>query len=168
MTDSEFDKLKALNQEIEKHFPELKRRDSQSQAVGAKAARGFSKIRHSIKMLSLANAFDENDLIEFDIRVKKHLGLKEVDEISYVAEPKIDGLSLSLRYEKVKLNYAVTRGDGEIGEDVTKNARTIKSIPEMIETDYDVLEIRGEVYICLLYTSPSPRDQRGSRMPSSA
>lgn len=147
MSDSEFDKLKALNQEIEKHFPELKRRDSQSQAVGAKAARGFSKIRHSIKMLSLANAFDENDLIEFDIRVKKHLGLKEVDKISYVAEPKIDGLSLSLRYEKGKLIYAVTRGDGEIGEDVTQNARTIKSIPEMIESDYDVLEIRGEVYI---------------------
>ena len=147
ISDSEFDKLKALNQEIEKHFPELKRKDSQSQTVGAKPARGFSKIKHSIKMLSLANAFDKNDLIEFDIRVKKHLGLQDVDRIPYVAEPKIDGLSLSLRYQKGKLIYAVTRGDGEIGEDVTQNARTIKSIPEKIKSDYDVLEVRGEVYI---------------------
>ena len=75
------------------------------------------------------------------------MGLQEADRISYVAEPKIDGLSLSLRYEKGRLIYAVTRGDGDIGEDVTQNARTIKSIPEKIKSDYDVLEIRGEVYI---------------------
>ncbi len=147
ISDSEFDRLKSINKEIESRFPDLKRSDSQSDIVGAKPAKGFMKIKHSVKMLSLANAFDEGDIVDFDARVKKHLGLPVDCKISYVAEPKIDGLSLSLRYEKGKLVHAVTRGDGEIGEDVTRNALTIKSIPKKINSNNVVLEVRGEVYI---------------------
>lgn len=147
MSDAEFDQLKLLNQKIENLFPLLKRSDSPSENIGAPSAPGFKKIKHAKKMFSLGNAFSETDLNEFDLRIRKHLGLKSDKIVSYVAEPKIDGLSLSLRYENGILKYAVTRGDGEIGEDVTNNAKTIQSIPKVLSTSQDILEVRGEVYM---------------------
>ena len=147
ISDAEFDKLKKLNQKIEDYFPDLKRIDSLSDVVGASPATGFAKIKHSKKMFSLGNAFNEEDLNEFALRIRKHLGLNSDFLLAFTAEPKIDGLSLSLRYENGFLVHAVTRGDGEIGEDVTNNAKTINSIPEYLETQQEVLEVRGEVYM---------------------
>ena len=147
MSDAEFDELKILNRKIEDYFPHLKRRDSPSEVIGAFPATGFAKIKHAKKMFSLGNAFNEDDLNEFELRIRKHLGLKSGELLSYIAEPKIDGLSLSLRYENGFLAHAITRGDGEIGEDVTNNAKTINSIPKYLESSQTVLEVRGEVYM---------------------
>jgi len=147
MSDAKFDELKKLNQRIELHFPKLKRSDSPSEVIGASPATGFAKIKHAKKMFSLGNAFNEEDLNEFELRIRKHLGLKQGEIVSYIAEPKIDGLSLSLRYENGFLVHAVTRGDGEIGEDVTNNAKTISCIPKTLDSTQKVLEVRGEVYM---------------------
>ncbi|GFE66639.1 NAD-dependent DNA ligase LigA [Litoreibacter roseus] len=147
LSDATYDLLKRRNAEIEARFPDLKRDDSPSDAVGGPVAEGFSKIAHEQRMLSLGNAFDTNDVVEFDARIRKYLGLSAEDELDYTAEPKIDGLSLSLRYEQGKLIYAATRGDGQIGENVTANARTINDIPQTLDGAPDVLEVRGEVYM---------------------
>lgn len=146
-TDADYDSLKRRNAEIERRFPDLKRVDSPSEQVGAPPSDGFRKVRHSIPMLSLGNAFDESDVAEFDRSVRKFLGMSEADVLAYFAEPKIDGLSLSLRYEHGRLVYAATRGDGTIGEDVTANALTIGDIPECIESAPTLLEVRGEAYM---------------------
>ncbi|WP_424943091.1 NAD-dependent DNA ligase LigA [Aliiroseovarius crassostreae] len=147
LSDAEFDALKRRNLEIEARFPDLKRSDSPSEQVGAAPAKGFGKIRHEMRMMSLGNAFDDQDVSEFDTRIRNFLGLTKSDPLAYTAEPKIDGLSLSLRYESGKLIYAATRGDGEVGENVTKNAKVINDIPQTLENAPDILEVRGEVYM---------------------
>ncbi len=147
ISDADYDALKRRNLEIETAFPSLKRADSPSDQVGAPVSETFSKITHSVRMLSLGNAFDDDDVSEFDTRIRKYLGLGQSDKLDYTAEPKIDGLSLSLRYENGNLIHAVTRGDGEIGENVTNNARTIPNIPQQIKNAPAIMEIRGEVYM---------------------
>ncbi|TDT77662.1 DNA ligase (NAD+) [Litoreibacter halocynthiae] len=147
ISDAEYDALKRRNATIEERFPDLKRADSPSDQVGGPLAEGFSKIRHEVRMLSLGNAFSDEDVVEFDARIRKYLGLGDTDPLTYTAEPKIDGLSLSLRYENGQLVYAATRGDGEVGENVTANAKTIASIPQNLTGAPDILEVRGEVYM---------------------
>ena len=147
ISDADYDAMKRRNREIEDRFPELKRSDSPSEQVGAAPSAGFQKITHSVPMLSLGNAFDDEDITEFDRSIRKYLGLGQNDPLSYTAEPKIDGLSLALRYENGRLIHAATRGDGTTGENVTANARTIADIPERIEDAPDLLEVRGEVYM---------------------
>ena len=145
ISDADYDALKRRNAEIEARFPGLKREDSPSDQVGAGLADGFGQVRHSVRMLSLANAFDDGDVADFDARVRSFLGTDA--PIAYTAEPKIDGLSLSLRYEAGVLVQAATRGDGEVGENVTENARTIADIPQRLIGAPEVLEVRGEVYM---------------------
>ncbi len=147
ISDAAYDALKRRNSAIEARFPDLKRADSPSDMVGAAVAEGFGKVRHAVRMLSLGNAFDDDDVFEFDQRIRKYLGLAQDAPLVYTAEPKIDGLSLSLRYENGQLVQAATRGDGETGENVTANARTIADIPDVISDAPDVLEVRGEVYM---------------------
>jgi DNA ligase (NAD+) len=145
ISDAEYDALKRRNAAIEARFPRLKRTDSPSDRVGAAVADGFGKVAHRVRMLSLENAFAVDDVAEFDDRVRKFLG--HTGALAYTAEPKIDGLSLSLRYEGGVLVQAATRGDGEVGEDVTDNARTIADIPQRLTGAPQVLEVRGEVYM---------------------
>ena len=146
ISDADYDALKRRNAAIEARFPALKRADSPSGRVGAAPAEGFAKVRHAQRMLSLSNAFSADDLAEFDESVRKFLGLGAA-RLAYTAEPKIDGLSLSLRYEGGALVQAATRGDGEVGENVTANARTIADIPDRLAGAPDLLEVRGEVYM---------------------
>ena len=143
--DADYDALKLRNAAIEACFPGLKRDDSPTEQVGAAVAEGFGKVAHRLRMLSLENAFAAEEVAEFDDRVKKFLGLSHA--VDYTAEPKIDGLSLSLRYEGGRLVQAATRGDGEVGENVTENARTIADIPGRLTDAPQVLEVRGEVYM---------------------
>ncbi len=147
ITDAEYDTLKQRNVLIESRFPDLKRADSPSDVVGAMPADGFSKVQHAVRMLSLANAFSDGDVQEFDARIRKFLGMAQDVALEFTAEPKIDGVSLSLRYEGGKLVQAATRGDGAVGENVTQNARTISNIPQNIKNAPDLLEVRGEVYM---------------------
>ncbi|MGL4235926.1 NAD-dependent DNA ligase LigA [Tabrizicola sp.] len=145
ISDADYDALKRRNAAIEARFPGLKRADSPSDQVGATVADGFGKVAHRVRMLSLENAFAAEEITDFDDRVRKFLG--HAGGISYTAEPKIDGLSLSLRYEGGQLVQAATRGDGEVGENVTDNARTITDIPQRLTGAPEVLEVRGEVYM---------------------
>ena len=147
LTDAEYDRLKIRNAAIEARFPALKRADSPTEQVGAAPAEGFEKVTHRVRMLSLANAFEDAEITEFDARVRRYLGLGPEEPLGYTAEPKIDGLSLSLRYEQGRLVQAATRGDGAVGENVTANARTIDDIPHTLDGAPDVLEVRGEVYM---------------------
>ena len=147
LSDAEYDTLKRRNAAIEDRFPDLKRADSPSEQVGAAPSDGFSKVRHAQRMLSLGNAFDEDDVADFVRSIRSYLGLGADDPLAFTAEPKIDGLSLSLRYEDGELVQAATRGDGEVGENVTANARTVDTIPQRIEGAPEVLEVRGEVYM---------------------
>jgi DNA ligase (NAD+) len=147
ISDADYDALKARNAALEARFPHLKRDDSPSEQIGAAPAEGFGKITHRQAMLSLANAFSREDVQDFDARTRRYLGMTAADVIRYSAEPKIDGLSLSLRYEQGKLIYAATRGDGVTGENVTQNARTIDDIPADLDGAPEVLEVRGEVYM---------------------
>ncbi|MEZ5797440.1 MAG: NAD-dependent DNA ligase LigA [Paracoccaceae bacterium] len=145
ISDADYDALKRRNAAIEAAFPELKRADSPSDKVGGAVAEGFGKVTHAVRMLSLENAFDDGDVTDFDDRVRKYLG--HSGALLYTAEPKIDGLSLSLRYEDGRLVQAATRGDGEVGENVTENALTIADIPARVAGAPAVLEVRGEVYM---------------------
>ncbi|WP_108482491.1 NAD-dependent DNA ligase LigA [Oceaniglobus ichthyenteri] len=147
LTDAEYDALKQRNAAIEARFPELKHSDSPTDQVGAAPADGFSKVAHRVRMLSLGNAFSADDVAEFDQSIRKYLGLGSETPLSYTAEPKIDGLSLSLRYEQGNLVQAATRGDGATGENVTANALTITDIPKKLDGAPDILEVRGEVYM---------------------
>ncbi|MCR9114618.1 MAG: NAD-dependent DNA ligase LigA, partial [Rhodobacteraceae bacterium] len=121
--------------------------DSPSEQVGASPAEGFAKVTHAVRMMSLSNAFEDSDITEFDDRIRRYLGMADEAPLAYTAEPKIDGLSLSLRYENGRLVQAATRGDGAVGENVTANARTITDIPHQISGAPEVLEVRGEVYM---------------------
>jgi DNA ligase (NAD+) len=146
ITDAEYDALMRALEKLEAQFPELAQSDSPTQKVGAAPVETFTKVRHSIPMLSLNNAFDEEEVREFDTRVRRFLGLKEEEDIDYVCEPKIDGLSFSARYEKGKFVRGLTRGDGEVGEDVTANLATV--LPAELKGDFPaLLEVRGEVYM---------------------
>jgi len=145
LTDADYDTLKRRNAAIEARFPGLKRADSPTERIGAPTADGFGKVTHAVRMLSLENAFDTADVTDFDDRVRRFLG--HSGRLLYTAEPKIDGLSLSLRYHAGVLVQAATRGDGETGEEVTDNARTIADIPQRLTGAPDVLEVRGEVYM---------------------
>jgi DNA ligase (NAD+) len=145
ISDADYDALKARNRAIEARFPVLKRSDSPSDLVGGLVAEGFGKVAHRVRMLSLENAFAAEEVAEFDDRVRKFLG--HVGPLEYTAEPKIDGLSLSLRYERGALVQAATRGDGDVGENVTENARTIADIPQRLDAAPKILEVRGEVYM---------------------
>ena len=144
--DATYDALKRRNTAIEARFPDLKRDDSPTDQVGAPVSDAFSKVPHAQRMLSLGNAFSDEDVRDFDSGVRKFLGMAD-GSLAYTAEPKIDGLSLSLRYEGGRLVQAATRGDGAVGENVTANARTIVDIPEQLTGAPDVLEVRGEVYM---------------------
>lgn len=147
ISDADYDALKRRNAEIEARYPELKRADSPSDIVGAAPSAGFAKVQHAVRMLSLGNAFNDEDVAEFDARIRKFLGMTDAAALAYTAEPKIDGVSLSLRYEGGTLVQAATRGDGEVGENVTRNALTIADIPKNIHNAPDILEVRGEVYM---------------------
>ena len=147
ISDAEYDALKRRNAQIEARFPDLKRADSPSEQVGAAPSETFSKVRHEKPMLSLGNAFDDADVADFVRSVRVWLGLGGDAPLAFTVEPKIDGLSLSLLYEAGRLIRAATRGDGETGEDVTANARTIDDIPERLTGAPERLEVRGEVYM---------------------
>jgi DNA ligase (NAD+) len=148
ISDAEYDALKRRNLEIELKFPQLKRADSPSEKIGAPVAQGFSKIQHQIAMLSLDNAFNDQDVKDFAARIRRFLSLTSSDVIALTAEPKIDGLSLSLRYENGHLVSAATRGNGAVGENVTANVLTMQDIPRELPDDVpNVVEVRGEVYM---------------------
>ena len=147
LDDAQYDKLKRRNAAIEAAFPDLKRADSPSDVVGAPISSGFGKIEHVVRMLSLGNAFDDEDVIEFVAGIRRFLSLDDTAPLAFTAEPKIDGLSLSLRYENGHLIQAATRGDGAVGENVTANARMIANIPQTLSNAPDILEVRGEVYM---------------------
>src|SRR5262249_5058952 len=149
ISDAEYDVLRRRYDAIEARFPDLRTLESLSTRVGAAPARGFAKVRHAVPMLSLDNAFTEEDVTDFVGRIRRFLNLKPEEPIVFTAEPKIDGLSMSLRYEKGRLVQAATRGDGNEGEDVTANVKVVKEIPhELRGKDVPaVCEVRGEVYM---------------------
>ena len=148
ISDAEYDALVRRNAELERQFPHLVRPDSPSRAVGAAPEGPLAKVRHALPMLSLDNAFSDEEVADFVARVRRFLKLAEDEPVALTAEPKIDGLSCSLRYEQGALVLAATRGDGTTGEDVTPNVRTIRDIPQRLPPGApDLFEIRGEVYM---------------------
>src|SRR5262245_52608682 len=149
VSDAEYDALRKRYNEIETRFPDLRTLESLSLKVGAAPARGFAKLRHRVPMLSLDNAFSEEDVRDFVERIRRFLKLSAEEPIVFSAEPKIDGLSMSLRYEGGELKSAATRGDGTEGEDVTANIRTLEDVPKKLKgrRTPDICEVRGEVYM---------------------
>jgi DNA ligase (NAD+) len=149
ISDAEYDALERRNTLIEQRFPALVRSDSPSKSVGSVGGTKFGKVTHAVPMLSLDNAFHDNDVVDFVGRAVRFLGLPEGTQIACTAEPKIDGLSLCVRYENGVLIHAATRGDGRVGEDVTANVLTIASVPQTLMGAGwpSVLEVRGEVYL---------------------
>ena len=149
VSDAEYDAVRRRYEAIEQAFPNLRTLGSLSRKVGAAPARGFAKVRHAVPMLSLQNAFDAEEVTDFVARIRRFLNLKEDEPIAFTAEPKIDGLSMSLRYEDGKLVKAATRGDGFEGEDVTANIRTVKEVPHQLKGRKipAVCELRGEIYM---------------------
>ncbi|MEO0497746.1 MAG: NAD-dependent DNA ligase LigA, partial [Pseudomonadota bacterium] len=149
VSDAVYDALKRRNLALEQRFPQLVRKDSPSHRVGYTPLEKFEQLRHAQPMLSLKNAMDDDEVAEFVRSVRKFLGTPEDVTVAFTAEPKIDGASLSLRYENGKLVSAATRGDGAVGENVTENARTIPDVPQVLhgENVPAVVEVRGEVYM---------------------
>jgi DNA ligase (NAD+) len=147
ISDAEYDALIRENRELEAQYPHLVRADSPSKRLGAAPTSALAKVAHARPMLSLDNAFSAEEVGDFVGRVRRFLNLPDNEPVALTAEPKIDGLSCSLRYERGQLVLAATRGDGTVGEDVTPNARTIRDIPQIIKGAPDLLEVRGEVYM---------------------
>jgi DNA ligase (NAD+) len=149
VTDAQYDALRKRNAAIEARFPKLVRADSPSKRIGTAPSRGFAKARHAVPMLSLDNAFADEDVVDFVSRIRRFLKLGDDEPIVFSAEPKIDGLSMSLRYEDGELITAATRGDGAEGEDVTANVKTIKAVPHKLKGQHVpvVCEVRGEIYM---------------------
>jgi DNA ligase (NAD+) len=149
ISDSEFDNLKKEILELEKKYKFLKSKDSPTNIVGFKPSKNFNKVKHKVPMLSLGNAFNEEDLINFEKKISNFLSLQNSKNIEYSAEPKIDGISASLLYRKGKFIKGLSRGDGKEGEDITENLKTIKDIPIIIENKNfpEEIDIRGEVFI---------------------
>src|SRR5579871_3849112 len=149
VTDAEYDAVRARFNAIEKRFPEFVSAESPSQKIGAAPSGKFKKVRHALPMLSLDNAFAEEDVVDFVGRIRRFLKLSEDAEIDFSAEPKIDGLSMSLRYQDGELVTAATRGDGAEGEDVTANIRTLEDVPKKLKGRNipEICEVRGEVYM---------------------
>ena len=149
ISDHEYDKLRIRNEQIERKFPNLIRKDSPTNKVGFTPAEKFGKIQHKVKMLSLANAFNNDDVKDFITRAKKFLAFDSSHNLEILCEPKIDGLSFSARFEKGKFIQAATRGDGETGEDITANIATVIDFPKYLKGNNipDILEVRGEVYM---------------------
>jgi DNA ligase (NAD+) len=147
VSDAEYDALVRENRELEARFPDLVRADSPSKRLGAAPTTALAKVAHVRPMLSLDNAFADEDVREFVARVRRFLNLPEDEPVPLTAEPKIDGLSCSLRYQQGQLVLAATRGDGTVGEVVTANVRTIRDIPHSVTDGPEILEVRGEVYM---------------------
>src|SRR6202171_3662038 len=149
VSDAEYDALRQRYGAIEARFPQLRTAESLTQRVGAAPSARFAKVRHAVPMLSLDNAFAEEDVVDFVGRIRRFLRLADDEEIAFRAEPKIDGLSMSLRYEDGELVTGATRGDGSEGEDVTANVRTLKDIPQRLKGRGvpAVCEVRGEIYM---------------------
>jgi len=149
ISDGDYDALRQRNEAIEARFSDLVRENSPSLKVGSSPVSKFSKIRHAVPMLSLGNAFNEDDVVDFEKRIKRFLSLGDEEKIAFTAEPKIDGLSISVRYENGVLVQAATRGDGVEGENVTQNVLTIDELPKKITASHfpDVFEVRGEIYM---------------------
>src|ERR1700724_2957025 len=149
ISDAEYDALRKRFNALEARFPEFVTSDSPSQKIGAQPSGRFAKVRHAVPMLSLDNAFNDEDVVDFVGRIRRFLRLGDDDTIDFSAEPKIDGLSMSLRYEGGELVTAATRGDGAVGEDVTANIRTLEDVPKKLKGRNvpDICEVRGEVYM---------------------
>ncbi len=149
IADAEYDALRRRNAAIEARFPGLVRPDSPSRRLGARPAEGFAEIRHTVPMLSLGNAFEADEVREFHARIRRFLGLADDAVVETVAEPKIDGLSASLRYEGGRFVLGATRGDGVTGEDVSANLATVVDLPKQLKGAKvpEILEVRGEVYM---------------------
>jgi DNA ligase (NAD+) len=149
ISDAVYDGLRQRNAAIEARFPDLKRDDSPSERVGARPSSGFAEASHAVPMLSLGNAFEDSDVTDFVKRVRKFLNVKEGEALAFTSEPKIDGLSANLRYEKGEFVLGATRGDGRTGENVTENLRTLGDIPARLSGEAlpDIVEVRGEVYM---------------------
>ena len=146
ISDKSFDdKLKQL-EKLESQFPELVTEDSPTQRVGGHVAPEFYKIAHHKTMLGLSNTYNPQEILDFDMRIKKRLNLKDVKDIKYLCQVKLDGVSINLVYEKGLLKKGITRGDGQVGEDVTQNIKTIKSIPLKLRMNIPFIEIRGELF----------------------
>ncbi|MCD6462518.1 MAG: NAD-dependent DNA ligase LigA [Thermotogae bacterium] len=143
ITDEEYDKLMRRLISLEKKYPQLATPDSPTQRVGGKVLEGFTKVKHSERMMSLDNTYSEEEIRAFDARIRKETGLGKV---AYVCELKIDGVAIALRYRGGKLSVAITRGDGEVGEDVTEAVKTVRSIPLVLPEPVDI-EVRGEIYM---------------------
>ena len=156
VSDQKFDLLKKDIIDLENKYKFLKSEYSPTKSIGFKPSKNFQKIKHKVPMLSLGNAFNEEDLKNFEKKIINFLSLKDINSIEYSAEPKIDGISASLIYINGKLTKGLSRGDGNEWEDITQNLKTIKDIPlEITKKNFPKeIDIRG----CLLYTSPSPRD----------
>ncbi|MGB9151765.1 MAG: NAD-dependent DNA ligase LigA [Alphaproteobacteria bacterium] len=148
ISDAEYDALRNRYRELADKFPHLKPENDPESRVGAPVAAGFSKVAHTVPMLSLANAFTDEDVTDFVTRIRRFLNLPENENLEFMAEPKIDGLSCSLRYEKGALQVAATRGDGMTGENITANILTIADVPKHLHKPFpDIVEIRGEIYM---------------------
>src|SRR5271168_1629520 len=149
VSDAEYDALRRRYGAIEERFPQLRTLESLTQRVGAAPSARFAKVRHAVPMLSLDNAFADQDVVDFVARIRRFLRLSEDAKIAFSAEPKIDGLSMSLRYENGALVTGATRGDGAEGEDVTANVKTVKEIPHRLKGKGipAVCEVRGEIYM---------------------
>src|ERR1700678_4007604 len=149
ISDAEYDALRQRYNAIEKRFPEFVTSDSPSQKVGTQPSGRFAKVRHAVPMLSLDNAFAEQDVLDFATRIRRFLKLADDERIGFSAEPKIDGLSMSLRYQGGELVTAATRGDGAVGEDVTANIRPLEDVPQKLRGRNvpDICEVRGEGYM---------------------